>query len=634
MSGIAGIIRFGGAVAENEVQTMLNVMVRRGPDRQTWWCEGNAGFGQVLLATTPEATVERQPWKHPDSGCIVVSDSRLDNRPELLRELGITRAVDEVGDGELLHAAWQRWREGCADRLRGDFAFAIWHPSERELFLARDPMGVRPLQFHFDRDRLFVFGSSTEAVLAQGQVPATLDEGRIADALIGETEGIDQVCTFFTTIQRLPPAHWMRLRDGSLVQQRYWRPVADDRPTGLPTTEPEWIEAQRERLDRAVRQRLRSHRPVGSMLSGGLDSSAVVALAGAERRVLGLGRLPVYSAINSADPECLETRAIRAVADHVYCSPTFIDLPEFSQSRTRVHQLWEEAGEPFDGTMALVATLYDSAAGQGVRCLLDGLPADNLYSIGRRAKYLFDQGRWSEAWTTAVAQWRRPWVRFPRLHALRVMAGCAAPDIVHHLRNRVATGSEYRELLRSSLASTGLVHKVDLKHRYRRYRKTIGDSHLWHRSGNAMSSLAAPYITAAVERYNRVASLYAVEPRHPYADRDLIEFQAWVPMELRHHDGHLKWMLREAMTGLLPPAVAWRRDKNHLGWHFSRVLLQAASMMGIMPTEPIEASWLDAQRLSSAGRHPMGSAATGLPAALMLLLWRKRIGQLQPSLPQ
>src|SRR5690606_24305719 len=104
--------------------------------------------------------------------------------------------------------------------LRGDFAFAIWHPGNQELFVARDPMGVRPLQFHFTPDRLFVFGSSSETVIAQGDVPTHVNEGRIADTLIGETEGIDQTCTFYTAVQRLPPAHWMCLREGRLTQQR------------------------------------------------------------------------------------------------------------------------------------------------------------------------------------------------------------------------------------------------------------------------------------------------------------------------------------------------------------------------------------------------------------------------------
>ena len=601
MSGIAGVFRPGGMATATELQAMLGPMARRGPDRQALACHGEVGFGQALLATTPEALAECQPWQHPDSGCLVVSDSRLDNRPQLLRELGIDRPADEVGDGELLHAAWQRWREGCADRLRGDFAFAIWHPGARELFLARDPMGVRPLLLHFDPGRLFVFGSCTEAVLAQGQVPATIDEGRIADALIGETEGIDQVCTFFTTIERLPPAHWMRLRDGRRVQQRYWRPIGDERPTGLPATEPEWIEAQRERLDRAVRLRLRSQRPVGSMLSGGLDSSSAVALAARACEQHGADPFPVYAAIDSGNPDCSETRHIRAVLAHARSTGHLLDLPQFAAQAPGT-AWWEDGIEPFDSAMTLVAELYRRAGGQGTVSLLDGVPADNLYVTGQHARQLLRGGQWRAAWTVALAQNRlhlEP-ARLPHLAAARVMAGALAPEPVHALRRWRQDRTTYRQFLQASPIDPALVRRVGLWPRYRRYSASIGASHQWHRSGQALSSMAAPYITAGLERYNRVASRFGVEPRPPFADRDLIEFQAWVPIDLRLRDGHLKWVLRQAMAGLLPDPVRWRTDKQHIGFRFSQVQVQRhrPSVAELGPV--LGRGWLDPVRLQAA----------------------------------
>ena len=379
MSGIAGVIHLDGPpVAAAGLEAMLAEMARRGPDRRQLLCQGTAGFGHALLATTPEARIESQPWQHPESGCVVVADSRLDNRAELARQLDLSgRPIDKIGDGELLHAAWQRWGDGCADRLRGDFAFALWNPRQLELFVARDPMGVRPFAFHYEPGRRFVFGSTAEVVRAQGDVPRALNPHRIADALLGETEGIDATCTFYTAIQRLPPAHWLRLRAGQLSLQRYWRPVGD-RPASLPRSEGEWIEAQRAQLDQSVRRRLRGDRPVGSMLSGGLDSSSVVALAAAARDSAGHAPFPVFSAVNSTDAGCAETRSIRAVVAHVRCAPTLVDLPGFEQSTGLAKTWWNEAGEPFDGGLSLVAAVYAAAAAQGVTSLMDGVPADNL----------------------------------------------------------------------------------------------------------------------------------------------------------------------------------------------------------------------------------------------------------------
>ncbi len=625
MSGIAGAVWSDRAATQHELTAMLQAMASRGPDRQALLCADNAGFGQALLATTPEALAEHQPWRHPDSGCIIVSDSRLDNRPQLLRELGINQPADAVGDGQLLHAAWQRWQEGCADRLRGDFAFAIWNPRDCELFIARDPMGVRPLAFHHRPGHVFVFASSADAVLAQGHVPRDLDEGRIADALIQATEGIDQTCTFFTSVQRLPPAHWLRLRDGSLTTQRYWRPIGD-RPNGLPQQEAEWIEAQREQLDRAVRLRLRSQRPVGSMLSGGLDSSSVVALASAACIDRGQVPLPVFSATNSADPDCPETRNIRAVIDHVTCKPTYIDLSEYKCSIDPAQSWWHRVGEPFDTSMTLVGAIYDTASARKVPSVLDGMPADNLFVIGQYPRRLVGHGRWREAWSAALKGWQRPGIVHPRAHALRVMAGCITPAAGHAMWQHLAIGQEYRAMMEKSLIHQSFARRVHMKQRYRLGRRAVGQAHHWHET-TALSSMTASYITAAVERYNRVASVFGVEPRHPYADRDLIEFAAWMPIALRHNERHAKWVLRKAMSGLLPTQVVWRKDNSHLGWSFNRAEFKRLRQAGLGCEHMPHLGWLDTKRLAAACNRADTQITDELLAAIGLSLWYQRISR-------
>jgi asparagine synthase (glutamine-hydrolysing) len=163
----------------------------------------------------------------------VVSDSRLDNRPELMRTLNLRAAeADEVGDGELLHAAYQRWGEGCAEQLLGDFAFAVFDPRESRVLCARDVMGVRPFYYHHAPHRLFALASEADALLSHAEVPADLNHGRIADALVGELEGIDRTSTFYAAMTRhRAPAlrssiESLRLRDAG---------TADAVPRGLPS---------------------------------------------------------------------------------------------------------------------------------------------------------------------------------------------------------------------------------------------------------------------------------------------------------------------------------------------------------------------------------------------------------------
>ena len=254
--------------------------------------------------------------------------------------------------------------------------------------------------------------------------------------------------------------------------------------------------------------------------------------------------------------------------------------------------------------------------------LLDGVPADNLFATGRQAKRLFDQGRYGAAWGAARAQWTLPGVRRPSWHALRVMAGCLAPTALHAWRERMAEAAEYRALQAASLASAELTRRADMRGRYRRYRSSVRNSHQWHPADEALSSLAAPYITAGLERFNRVASLFGVEPRPPFTDRDLITFQAWVPIALRTRDGHAKWILRQAMRPLLPAAVVWRTDKSHIGWAFNNACLVRHLASGAAcHMAPLTADWLDAARLQAACQHPANASAAGLAAALRVLLW-------------
>lgn len=624
MSGIAGFIELDGTDATRErLDAMLAAMARRGPDRTGRWHDANAAFGHALLATTPEAQAEPQPWRHPGSGCIVVSDSRLDNRPQLLRDLGIHATPDDTGDGELLHAAWQRWGDACADRLRGDFAFAIWDPRAQRLFAARDPMGVRPFYFHFAAGRRFVFGSSAAAVLAHGQVPDALDENRIADAILVLTEGYDQTSTFYQAIRRLPPAHALTLEKGESRTARYWRPLGH-RPTGLPRNDGEWVEAQREQLERAVRLRLRSSHPVGSMLSGGLDSTSIAALGCHLRAAAGEAPFPTFSATNAGNPECIETRMIRSAVAHLRCAPTLVDLAGIPAMADELLRWFGSIEEPFEGNQALAASVYLKAGNAGVRSLLDGVPADNLYAASGLVRRRILQGHWREAWQAARETAAAIGGKRPLLNALKSMAGGLAPAPLRRTMDHMQDRRLQQRLLADSCISPRLSGSTNAGQRILRFKQAMRGFHEWQDDPPAHSVMGAFYITAGLERYNRIASHFGVEPRPPFTDRDLIEFQAHLPPRLRIHHGHFKWPLRKAIEPLLPSEVVWRRQRSHLGWRFNRALLQQARLASGPPSAPPACPWLDPVRLAAIWQAPADDTPEALLVATRFLSWAAR----------
>ncbi len=161
-------------------------------------------------------------YRHAESGCVVVADSRLQQREALAGALGLSAKGESFTDAGLIAHAWLRHGENCSARLDGDFAFAVWDPRKQSLFCARDIMGVRPLYLHYSPGDVFAFSSQpAHCSSSQASLPR-LDEGRIADALTEQLEAVDKTCTFYKAIKRLPPAQWAIAQVGHFRQQQYW----------------------------------------------------------------------------------------------------------------------------------------------------------------------------------------------------------------------------------------------------------------------------------------------------------------------------------------------------------------------------------------------------------------------------
>ncbi|WP_094602881.1 Asparagine synthetase [glutamine-hydrolyzing] 3 [Sporomusa silvacetica DSM 10669] len=277
MSGIFGIVsRDGLAVSSVMLETMRQVMVEWGPDGCDIWLEGGVGLGQARFFNTPEAHYEHLPYVDTTTGLVFIATARLDNRDELLAACGIKK-VDAltIGDGELLRQMYLRWGEECIKRVYGDWSFAVYHPVERKLFLARDHFGYTALYYYADQ-RVFAFASSRKALLALGLAPVEMDELYLAQVLVSWPDYHGER-TIHKQLKRLPPAHCLSVTPERLDKHCYWR-MEDTQELHLPRRE-DYIEAFREVFKEAVKARLRSEGKIGVSLSGGLDSGSVAAVA-------------------------------------------------------------------------------------------------------------------------------------------------------------------------------------------------------------------------------------------------------------------------------------------------------------------------------------------------------------------
>ena len=172
MSGICGILRLDGA-SPTGIEAMTGAMQQRGPDGTRHHADGPCQLGHTLLATTPEAAFETLPLTHPQTGCTITSDLRLNNRDSLREVLGLPA---RIGDAEIALNAWLRWGEECPRHLDGEFAFAIWDPRAQRLFCARDHMGIRQLIYCHVPGKTFAFASAPSVVQLAPDVPARIHE--------------------------------------------------------------------------------------------------------------------------------------------------------------------------------------------------------------------------------------------------------------------------------------------------------------------------------------------------------------------------------------------------------------------------------------------------------------------------
>lgn len=559
MSGICGILALdGGAPDRADLMAMTDALERRGPDGTSHWLEGPAALGHTLLATTPEALVERLPLTDPESGCTITADVRLDNREELLGLLGLDADDRVIGDGELILRAYVRWGEDCPRRLLGDFAFAIWDPRSEQLFCARDHMGMRQLIYHHAPGERFVFATEAEALLAHPAVPRRINERRIADFL-ANLEAADLTSTLYEKLCRLPPAHSLRVTQDQLSIVRYW--TLERVPLLALPSDSAYAAAFLQIFTEAIQCRLRGIEPIGAMLSGGLDSGSIAAVASRLLAAHGQGPLRCFSAVGPEPTSCIETRCIHASASLAHIRTTYVDHGRLDEYAKDLRRLSQEA-EPFDWHMTLVRAVYLAAHREGVKVMLDGVGGDSVTSPGNFIALLVRRGHLIRA-----AHEARSVARYfgPPVNPWRLLIGAAWAALAPGWLRR------FRQSLRRrtpALENARLDRPYESAHRRR---------------------LAThPFITVARERYDRVASALAIEPRDPFLDIRLIAFFLSLPPEQLQRDGWPKLVVRHAMAGLLPDEVIWRAGKEHLGMQFTNALSRLCDASTAIRPEMLE----------------------------------------------
>ena len=559
---------------------MTAPLERRGPEGTRHVLVGSVALGHTLLATTPEAVIEVLPFTDRETGCAITGDIRLDNRDELIASLGRRADFAPMGDGELVLRAYLEWGEACIDHLLGDFAFAIWDPRSSTLFCARDHTGMRQLLYHHQPGRLFVFATEARAVLAHPGARRKINESRIADFLLG-LEGASFESTFFSGVLRLPPAHCLTLGADGLSIRRYWT-LRAGQPLALDSDE-DYAAAFLEVFTEAVRCRLRGAGPVGSMLSGGMDSGSIVAVATQLLVAAGGPALKTFSAIGPDPDSCRESVTILEAVKISHIEPLVFSPSILDEHGEAVLALTEQVDDPFDAHMVMIRSIYQQAREAGISVVLDGVNGDIAFTSDTYQPRLLRKGAWRLAWREAVGEEAFSDGGWTRWHSLKASAIRAfAPRWFRWLWRRLSPHRSVAALNRAFVRRVRAVRQFD---GYWDLNDAPGTDFVKDRQRAMMS----PNSVVGRERYDRVAASCAIECRDPFMDVRVLEFSLRLPGEALHRDGWRKMILRRAMRALLPGQIIWRRGKEHVGWQFTRKLIERFPGYLILRPNEIEA---------------------------------------------
>ena len=563
MCGLAGIYGRSGDNASRELlAAMAGELRHRGPDGTGLYVDRHFGMVNTRLAII-DLTGGDQPLCDERGRYWVMQNGEIFNYPELQAELAaLGHRFATNSDTEVLAHAYEEWGAQCLDRLNGEFAFAVWDRETSELFLARDRFGIRPL-FLMENGGRLAFASEVKALLRHPDASRALDPVAIVQAFtLWATE---PARTAFAGIRELPPGHWLRVGPHGREERRWWD-VRFASPDDT-RTEPEsvLVEELAELLDDATRIRLRADVPVGTYLSGGLDSSAVTALA--QRHT----RHPVHAfAIGFTDAAFDETQEQDLVANRLGTEVTRIvmDGTAIAELMPRVVHLSEKP--TLRTAPAPLLKLSETVRAAGYKVVLTGEGADEMFAG-------YDVFKLDKV--------RRFWSRYPDSQC--------RPRLLHRLYPYLAqdlgrAGRLLPNVFRSGLTNTDdplYSHRLRFEHAARSLRffepamldraQAAGDPSdtilprlpagfaSFSTLGRAQYIEISTFLTGYLlhSQGDRMLMGNSVEGRFPFLDHRVAEFAARLPDRAKLPGLREKYILRRAVQPLLPAEIV-RREKR------------------------------------------------------------------------
>lgn len=552
MCGINGIAysgRSGRQVNPRVLEKMRDVVFHRGPDDGGLFVDGAIGLGHRRLSIV-DVTHGHQPMSNADGSCVIVYNGEIYNHADHREEL-IAKGYEFQThcDTETILHLYEEYGEDCVDYLRGMFAFAIWDARKKELFIARDRFGVKPLYYFLDEQGSFFFGSEIKTILETGAVKPEINYNALPDQLANHGTSAGE--TLFRGVKRLLAGHTLRWNDGRLQTKQYWDIRFEPKHEVISDTE--FVEEWREMFRESVKLRLMADVPLGMFLSGGIDSSAIAAM------MAPMVDEPIKTfSVGFSEREANELEFARVVArayktDHHEITVT----PEqFFEALPRL--VWHE-DEPIGFTASVPLYFVSKLAQEHVKVVLTGEGSDEIlagYGRYQKALTLLNYGEKYESYTPGFL---RDVVR----GGVATLPGAVSRKLGRTFLSRGAdienlffdNFSVFPKSMQARLLSGDTKARIAELNPYREHQNWLEQTDAEGLLDKLLYVDIKTYLHELLMKQDQMSMAASIESRVPFLDHKLVEFTARMPVKMKLRGKTTKWALREAMKDILPAEI-------------------------------------------------------------------------------
>ncbi|MGB9596990.1 MAG: asparagine synthase (glutamine-hydrolyzing), partial [Candidatus Poribacteria bacterium] len=555
--GIAGIFNLNKfSIDKSILKQMTDIIKHRGPDDEGFYLNENIGLGHRRLSIIDLSSAGHQPMSNDNETIWIVYNGEIYNYIELRDELikyGYKFRTNT--DTEVIIKAYEKWGESCLEKLNGMFAFALWDNLNKKLFCARDRFGIKPFYYYFD-GKIFVFASEIKAILLHPDVPKRPNEPIIYDFLVLQIlDHTDN--TFFDGIKQLLPSQYLILYENGNTKIHNWFNIKSNDELGdfSDKKDKEYAEQFLHLFTNGIRRHLISDVPVGSCLSGGLDSSSVVCIANklifdngvAEKKIIG-ERQKTFTAVYE-DKSVDESHYAEEVIRLTSAEKNFI-FPDGDMLWQELEKVTWHQEEPFLSTSIYAQwNVTREASNKGVKVLLDGQGGDELLG-GYYSRFI-------PVWAKTLLK---------KGHPVRMMNEIKAFSDVIRVKPKNVIISTLADFLPKKAVK--FIKSLSQKRSplingnlYDKYQNRFFFGPRYCNLNDYMDVIMGYGLLNLLRYEDRNSMAFSVEARVPFLDSEFVKFACQLPLTQKIRGGWSKVILRNAMKGILPESIRLRRPK-------------------------------------------------------------------------